>query len=132
VALDCPEGQFAESVTIATDDPDYREIKVPVTIIRPPKRRVTAAPARLTLPPGGSALVQLRAADGTPVQVEAIESSSPALTHRWAAGPGNLATVRVGVDRATAAGARDGEVRVRLRAPAGEMVVIPVAMRVDD
>jgi hypothetical protein len=132
ISDDCPDGRHATTVTIATDDPDYREIKVPVTIIRTPKRRVTAAPARLTLAPGGSALVQLRAADGTPVQVEAVESSSPALTHRWAAGPGSFATVRVSLDRATAAGVRDGEVRVRLRTPAGEVVVIPVTVRADE
>jgi hypothetical protein len=131
VGDDCPEGRHAATVTIATDDPDYREIKVPVTIVRPPKRRVTAAPARLTLAPGGSALVQLRTTDGMPVQAEAVESSSPALTYRWAAGPGNLATVRIGLDR-SAAGLRDGEVRVRLRAPAGETVVIPVAVWADE
>src|SRR5205823_2926562 len=42
VATDCPEGLHAETVTIATDDPDYRQIKLPVTIDREPKRRVTA------------------------------------------------------------------------------------------
>src|SRR5262249_32234983 len=53
VAPDCPEGQFAETVTITTNHPDYPEIKVPVTIVREPKRRVTALPARLTLVAGG-------------------------------------------------------------------------------
>jgi hypothetical protein len=130
VGADCPEGRHAEAVTITTDDPDYRTLKVPVTVVRAAKRRVTASPARATLVAGGSALVQLRAADGTPVQVEVVESSSPALTYRWAAGPGNLATVRIGLDRAKSGGGPlTGEVRVRLRAPAGETVVIPVAVR---
>jgi hypothetical protein len=129
VAADCPEGRHAETLTITTDDPDYRAIQVPVTIIREPKRRVTASPARVTLT-GGSALVQLRAADGQPVQVEAVETSTPALTGRWAAGPGSLATVRVSLDRAKWHGeALTGEVRLRLRAPGGEAVVIPVAVR---
>jgi hypothetical protein len=130
VAEDCPEGQFTETVTITTTNPDYPEIRVPVTIYKTAKRRVTALPSRATLVAGGSAVVQLRGADGQPVQVEAIESDLPVLTTRWAAGPGDLATVRVGLDRAKWRGeALTGEVRVRLREPAGEVVVIPVAVR---
>src|SRR5262249_19414195 len=126
----CPEGQFTETVTITTSDPNYPEIKVPVTIVHTRKRRVSALPSRLTRVAGGSGLVQLRGADGQPVQVEAIESGLPALTTRWAAGPGDLATVRVGLDRAKWRGeALTGEVRVRLREPAGGGVVIPVAGR---
>jgi hypothetical protein len=133
VNRDCPEGRHAETVTITTDDPDYPEIKLPVTILRQPRGRVTASPARATLVAGGSALVQLRDADGQPVQVEAIEAGAPALTTRWAAGPGNVTTVRVGLDRSKWRGEKlTGEVRVRLREPAGEVVVIPVAVRPDD
>ena len=131
VAADCPEGQTAETVTIATDDPAYREIRLPVTIDREPKRRVTALPNRATLVAGGSAVVQLWADE--PVQVAAIDSSATALTCRWAAGPGDWATVRIGLDR----GKWDGkpfkaEVRVRLKSPSGETVVIPVSARADD
>jgi hypothetical protein len=127
---DCPTGQFAESVTITTNHPDYPEIKIPVTIIREPKRRVSALPARATLVAGGSAVVQLRAADGQPVQVEAIEASFPALTTRWAAGPGNYATVRVGLDRSKWHGEPlTGEVRVRVK---GETIAIPVSVQAGD
>jgi hypothetical protein len=89
---------------------------------------VTASPARVTLA-GGSALVQLRDAEGGPVQVEAVEASPPALTCRWAAGPGQFATVRISLDRARWDGiALAGEVRVKLREPAGT-VVIPASVR---
>jgi hypothetical protein len=133
VAADCPEGRHSETITVTTDDPVYRTIKLPVTIIREPKRKVTASPARLTLVAGGSAVVQLRGADGQAVQVEAIEASVPALTGRWAAGPGNFATVRVRLDRAQWRGEMlTGEVRVRLREPAGETIVIPVLVRAGD
>jgi hypothetical protein len=64
------------------------------------------------------------------VEVESIEPSVPALTCRWAAGPGNRATVRVGLDRAKWDGRPvNGEVRVRLKAPAGGEVVLPVSVR---
>jgi hypothetical protein len=133
VSEQCPAGEFAETVTIVTDDPDYREIRVPVTIRKTAKRRVTALPPRATLVAGGSAVVQLRDADGKPVQVEAIDSGLPALTTRWAVGPGNVTTVRVGLDRSKWRGeALAGELRVRLREPVGEVVVIPVAVRVGE
>ncbi|HEY1381134.1 MAG TPA: DUF1573 domain-containing protein [Gemmataceae bacterium] len=131
-AGDCPEGRHAETVTITTDDPDYPALKLPVTVVREPRRRVAALPNRAALVAGGSALVQLRA-DGEPVRVEAAEGNVPALACRWAAGPGDRATVRVGLDRAKWDGKPfTGEVRVRLAAPAGEVVVIPVAVRSEE
>jgi hypothetical protein len=128
VAADAPAGQSAEALVIETDDPDYREIKLPVTIDRKPKTAVTALPNRATLVAGSSAIVQLRAEK--PVEVQAIEASVPVLTCRWAAGPGDRATVRIGLDRAKWDGRPfTAEVRVQLKAPAGESVVIPVSVR---
>jgi Protein of unknown function (DUF1573) len=133
VAPDCPTGQAAETVTIATDDPDYREIKLPVTIIREPKQRVTALPNRATLVAGGSALLQLREINGDAIQVDAIDTSMPALTCRWAAGPGDRTTVRISLDRTKWDGKSfNAEIRVRLKSPAGESVVIPVAVRSEE
>lgn len=129
VAADCPEGRHAETVTLTTDDPDYPTIKLPVTVFREPRRRVTAAPNRATLVAGGSAVVQLRAADGA-VQVESAEGTVP-LTCRWAAGPGDRATVRIALDRANWDGKPfTAEVRVRLKSD--ETVTIPVSVRNDD
>jgi hypothetical protein len=130
---DCPHGRYAATVTIATDDPDYSEIKLPVTIDRKPKRAVIASPNRVTVVPGGTALVQILCPGGDPIEIESIEPSISGLPSRWAAGPGNRATVRIGVDRAKwDGGSRDGEVRVRLKVPAGESLVIPVAIRPDE
>ena len=131
VSADCPEGQFAESISLTTNDPDYREIKLPVTIDREPKRRVNAFPNRATLVAGGSAVLQLRAAE--PVQVAEVAASVPALNCRWAAGPGEFATVRIGLERKQWDGKPfTAEVRVRFAAPAGETLVIPVSVRAED
>jgi hypothetical protein len=131
VADDCPEGRHAVALAIMTDDPDYREIKLPVTIDRQPRRRVTALPARVTLVTGGSTLVQLKADE--PVRVEAIEASTPALTCRWTPGPGDRATVRIGLDRSKWDGQPfNGELRVRLKAPSGETIPIPVSVRAEE
>jgi hypothetical protein len=131
VAADATAGQTAETVVIETDDPDYREIKLPVTIDRRPKGAVTALPNRATLVAGGSAIVQLKAEKS--VEVQAIEASVPALVCRWAPGPGDRATVRIGLDRSKWDGRPfTAEVRVHLKAPAGESVVIPVSVRSED
>jgi hypothetical protein len=130
---DCPPGRHAATVTIMTDDADYREIKLPVTIDRTARRAVIASPNRVTVVPGGTALVQVRAADSETVEIDSTEPTIPGLTTRWAKGPGNRATVRVGLDRAKWDGrSSDGEVRVRLTAPAHETIVIPVSVRRDE
>jgi hypothetical protein len=80
---------------------------------------------------GGSAVVQLKAE--TAVHIGAIDPGVPALTCRWAAGPGDRATIRIGLDHSKWDGKPfTGEVRVRLKAPAGESVVIPVSVRSDE
>jgi hypothetical protein len=133
VADDCPPGRHAATVTITTDDPDYREIKLPVTIDRTPKRAVIASPNRVTVVPGGTALIQLRSGGGEPVQVETVESSSPALTCHWAAGPGDRATARIALDRAKWDGRPfSGEMRVRFKSPTGDSVIVPVSVRPDE
>ena len=129
----CPDGRHAESITIVTDDPIYPEIKLPVTIDRERQRQITALPGHVTLVAGGSAVVQLRAASGEPVLVETVEASVPTLTCRWAAGPGDRATLRIGLDRTKWDGKPfTGDVRVRLRAPAAEPVVITASVRAEE
>jgi Protein of unknown function (DUF1573) len=130
VAQDGPPGTYSETIRIQTDDPQCAELTVPVTIVRQPKQQLTASPAKLTLVAGGSALVQLRDADGRPVNVESAEASHRALTCRWTAGPGALATLRVGLDRGRWDGGElTGEVRVSAN---GQALVIPVAVRARD
>jgi hypothetical protein len=125
VATDCPAGRHAATVTITTDDADYREIKLTVTIVRESRQPLTATPARVTLVAGASALVQLRDATGRAVQIESVEPSHPALTCRWAAGPGNLATLRIGLDRSNwSGGDLSAEVRVKGN---GQTLTIAVA-----
>src|SRR5439155_23713792 len=110
-----------------------RQIRRPGTTDREPKGREPGTPRGATLVAGGRAVVQLRAVDGTAVQVEAIEARVPALTCRWAAGPGDRATVRISLDRSKWDGRPfASDVRVRLTAPAGETVVIPLSVRAEE
>jgi hypothetical protein len=133
LAADCPAGRHAETVAIVTDDPDYREIRLPVTIDRTPREQVRALPNRATLVAGGSAIVQLHPAASELVKIASAEPSVPALTCRWALGPGSAATIRIGLDRRKWDGKPlTAEIRVRLAAPANETMIIPVSVRADE
>ncbi|MFL5340870.1 MAG: DUF1573 domain-containing protein [Gemmataceae bacterium] len=132
LAADCPDGRSDETVTVYSTDPDYRELAVPVTVVRRDRQRylVTPADVRLEMTPGrapASVLLLIRDHDGRPVEIEKAECDDPAITCRFAEGAYPTATVRVGL-------AKDGLPRpasiltVRLRAPAAETMVVPVGV----
>jgi hypothetical protein len=135
VADDYPEGRHEEIVSIYTDNPAYAELKVPVTIVKASRQRVSATPGRIMLAaPAGqpvpSRVVLLRDADNQAVQIEKITADHPALSGSWAPGPGELATLKVRVDAAVLppAGLRSA-VHVELRQPVPETLTIPVEVR---
>ncbi|HKB03121.1 MAG TPA: DUF1573 domain-containing protein [Gemmataceae bacterium] len=133
VGEECPTGQHADEVCIDTDDPEYKELRVPLRVIRKaPATGVQVAPGSVTLrfakdQATASSLVRLKDADDREVVVEKAESDHPAIACKWAAGPGAMATVRVTVDLEKAMAAGVGVVTVRIKGPAAETVLIPVS-----
>lgn len=130
LAADAPPGHRDETLVLLTDDPAYPEFRVPVRVLKRAAGAVTAAPAEVAvrIGPGQqevSALVQLRAADGKPVRIEAAESDFPGVTVKHSTNTGPVATVRITVGSATGPGSC--RVRVRLAEPAGQEVVVPVS-----
>jgi hypothetical protein len=129
---DFPEGRHVGTVRIFTDDPTYGELEVPVTVIKRAARQVRATPEEVLLagPAGGpvpAQLVLLGASDGREVRIDRVETDDPALSCRWADGPGPRATLRVVLDRKKVAGdTLKSALRVHLAAPTAEVVVIPV------
>lgn len=128
----CPDGRHEETVVLATSDELYRELTVPVTVVKRPTQGVTASPASIfLLAPAGQAapsrIALLRPVREGTVVIDAIEADDPAVQCRWAAGPNNLATLRVTFDRTKLAGdALRTAIHVRLRGPTTETVTIPV------
>jgi hypothetical protein len=128
----CPEGRHEEMLHLVTDDPAYPDLQVPVTVTKRNRARVRAFPVEVDwtgcgagpLPPR---LIRLSTADEQTVEVERVEVDHPAVSCKWAAGPGANATLRVVVD-----GSRVGpeglhtQVRVQLRGPTAETLAIPV------
>jgi hypothetical protein len=128
-----PEGKHDEVVSIFTDDPAYRELKVPVTILKHARLRVSVAPDQVTFEgkvgdPLPSRIVLVRDADDQPVAIEQLTADDPALICRWAAGPNSMATVKILVDAAQLKGRTSiqSAVRVQVREPAVQTLVVPV------
>ncbi len=127
-----PVGHRDEVLVLLTDDPAYPELRVPVRVLKRGAGSVTASPDAVAIrfAPGQtqvSALVQLRAMDGKAVGVAGAESDSPGVIVKWSPGAGPVAVVRVTVTEAVAAQSGTCNVRVKLAAPAGQEVLIPVA-----
>jgi hypothetical protein len=126
-----PAGHLDAAVLLTSDDPEYRLLKVPVSMERRPSG-VSAAPATVHFSPEPgrptpAVLIYLRDAAGRPVRVASAECASPAVECRWADGPDTWATLRLRLvgDRPPAG---PTSVRVRLREPAGDEVTVPVSV----
>jgi hypothetical protein len=131
LAAAAPAGHRDEVVVLYTDDAECPELRIPVRVLKRAQAGVTAIPesVNLRLAAGqteGSALVQLRSADGKAVSIAGAESDLPGVTVKCSTGSGPVATVRITIPEAVAA--REGRctVRVRLSEPGGE-IAIPVA-----
>lgn len=132
-AADLPAGRTEEMLAIYLDDPFYRQLEVPITLVKAVRPAVTAAPERVEVACPGAQLVRLRADGARPVRIEKIDVNNAGIKCTWAAGPGNDATLKISAD-ATArflAPSTPPRVLVHLAEPAGAMVEIPVALRQD-
>jgi hypothetical protein len=133
VTEECPEGRHEEYLQLVTDDPDYRDLKVPVTVVKRPRQRLAATPGEVTLaaPPGQpvpSRIVLIRDSDDQGVVIDKVEADDPAVSCQWAQGPYRMATVRVRVDRAQVRGnGLHATVQVHVSKPQPDVLLIPVS-----
>jgi hypothetical protein len=123
-ALTAPRQE--ETLSIYTDDPNYRQLQVPITLIKANRPEVSATPDKVEIIGIGSQLVRLRAAGDKTVRIQKAEADQPLVNCTWAAGPGNDATLKI---RAASPHAAVLQVRVQLAQPAGEIVSVPVVLR---
>jgi hypothetical protein len=129
---DCPEGRHDEALVLYTDDPEYGELKLPITLTRRPRQRVEANPRQVVFrlgPEQASAVRWVRLADrgGAAVVIERVSADDPALVCEAATGADNQPGLKIQVERGRLRGdGLDSTVRVRLSSPAGETVLIPV------
>ncbi|MBI1830280.1 MAG: DUF1573 domain-containing protein [Planctomycetes bacterium] len=117
-----------EMLTVETDDPNYRQLQIPITLTKTERAEVRATPDRVVLAGSNSQLVRLRSTSGKVVRIEGADSDDSAIRCSWADGPGEDATLKISVDAAKTA-ADNATVRVRLASPAGSVIAIPVVLR---
>jgi len=133
VTEEYPEGRREEIVNIYTNDPGYRDLKVPVTIVKRSRQRLAATPSQvsLTAPPGQpipSRIVLLRDNDDQAVVVDRVVSDNPAISVHWAQGPERMATLRIRVDRSHVGPASlHSAVHVHVSKPVPDVLTIPVS-----
>jgi hypothetical protein len=131
-----PEGRHEEIVQLFTDDPEYRELKVPVSIVKRPRRPVSAAPSTVTIAgdarqPVPSRIVLLSGQDDQEVLVKEVVADDPAIQCHWARGPGPRTTLKILIDPGLVKpGTLQSAVHVRLLKPADEQLSIPVTCTV--
>jgi hypothetical protein len=115
-------------VQIFTSDPEYPELRVPVTVVKELRAAVRATPSEVNLTAGaGARVVLLRGAEGEEVEVAGVDCEDPAIRCTRAKGPGNMATLRLQVDSSKVpADGLHTSVRVRFARPADVSIDVPV------
>ncbi len=131
-----PAGRHDEQVVIHTDDERYRELRVPVAVIKKGKQRYTASPAAVSVvasrsQPTPSRLVQIRDPQGKPAAIERVLADHAAIhcdcASDWASRTSSTGAVKITVDAKKLAGNElQSQVKVYLKQQA-EPLIIPVA-----
>jgi hypothetical protein len=124
-----PDGRHDEALHLYTSDPEYPDLKMPFTVVKRSRRRVSATPAAVELTAGGSParLVLLRGGDGDMIEIEGVNADDAAVRCEWSPGSRPTGAVRVRVDPAklTADGLK-AMVHIHLSKPAVQTVDVPV------
>ena len=129
---DFTPGRHEELIVVGTDDPGYRELKVPVTVVKRPKGSISSAPSAVNLvaTPGQavpSRVVLLKAQGDEAVVIDRVEADDDAIRCTFVSGPGNMATLKVTVDRSKIGpGGLHSAVHVSVSKPNREVLALPV------
>jgi hypothetical protein len=132
VAADCPEGRNEERLDLLTSDPDYPDLRIPVTVIKRAKQRLTATPNPVILEvPRGQAsatrLILVREADDQPVEIDRVESDDSALICQWSKGENTPGAVRVRIDpKNVPEGGLRSAVHIHVSKPVETTLTVPV------
>jgi hypothetical protein len=136
VAADCPDGRHEERLDLATSDADYPDLRIPVTVIKRPKQRLTATPDPVVLDaPRGQTmptrLILVRDADDQPVEIERVEADDSCLSCQWSQGSNTPGAVRVRIDakRLPEAGLRSA-LHIHVSKPVETTLTVPVRIGV--
>ncbi|MCS6975931.1 MAG: hypothetical protein NZM31_02820 [Gemmatales bacterium] len=134
IGAELPPGQHHEVLTLHTDDPQHRELRIPISVVRRggTAQRIQALPEQLDVvvsaaQPEVKRLVTLRDRQGGPLAIEYVLTSDEALSCRMTTGSGGTPAVEITVSAAKMKSDRlVTRIVVHLSEPKGEKVIIPV------
>jgi hypothetical protein len=123
---DLSDGRRDEVLHLYTSDPEYPDLKMPFTVVKRSRQRVTATPAAVELTAGASSrLVLLRGGDGDMIEIDGVDAD-PAVHCEWSPGVRPTGAVRVRVDPAHGVNGLSSTVHIKLSKPAPQTVDVPV------
>lgn len=127
-----PGGRHDEHLAVYTDDPTYRELRIPISIVKRDKQRYSAVPSSVSVvasksQPVVTRLLTIRDNQGQPVTIQRVVADDPAITCQWSPGTNAVATVKISVDASRIqGGSLNSRVQVFLDQTSKEGFVIPV------
>ncbi len=129
-----PEGKHDVLVQLFSDDAEYRELKIPVGVVKRSRKHVQAAPDSVSFAGGDARMIPARivllsGADDQVVEVSKVEADNPAIQCRWAQGPGAMTTLKIQFDPGQMEKTFQGRVQVFLSKPEGDQISIPVSWK---
>jgi hypothetical protein len=128
LAGDCPTGRYDDFVQIVAKDPDYQDVRIPVTVHRTDTPRYVVSPTEIRLSAEKSDFaVLLRGELDQAIQIDEIECDDPAILVDYSLPQPTRALLRASLKPGMAA-QRWSAVRVQMAAPIRQMLVIPVSV----
>lgn len=128
-AADFPDGRFEEQLEIACDDPEYRLMQIPITLVKRPKKSLVAVPDPVELHGSSARVVVIRDSDDRPIQIDHVDSDSPQLRCQWSKEEGKAATVKVRLDsREALENAVKSAIHVHVSKPEARVLTIPITV----
>ena len=122
-------GQYAETVTLQTNDSECPTLEIPATIHKRSAGDLAVVPSNpairfATGQAEASALVQLRAG-GKSIRIAKVECATPGATAKFSEEAGSVGAVRISINAAKAGASGTGEITVHLAEPTAIKLVVP-------
>lgn len=125
-SADGPPGVQSAFAWFTTNDPEYPQVKIPVTVNIPAKQRIVASPSVIDIAAGGSARILLRDQDGYPVTIDLCTVDGPLTTSIISNSPSAaIVAVRCIKD----AKPNDATLHIKVREPVSQVISVPVIVR---
>jgi hypothetical protein len=137
IAENAPLGEHNETIVLATDDPLYPELRVPVKVSKKSPAKVKAEPDELVLTSRDNVLgsrfglspppeVSLRRRDGQPLKIAQCEIDNGNISLKWPENAAVSMRVKLTIPERIWNERGKATLKITLAEPAGEVVIVPV------